>query len=1708
VTLDGSGTVVLDGSGGAILGAASGSNTLDNQETIAGEGAIGDGGVKALTLDNGGTIDADVTGATLIIDTGATVTNTGTLEATNGATLLVKDSVDNQASGVILATGNGSDVTIDPTMVTNAGEVAAKDGGTVDIADSTIDNVGDGFIEAIGAGSAIKLDQATISGGTLETSAGGVIETVSGNSTFANLAIATGSQVDVNDGTSLTLQGTIDNDGTITLEGGADLDLIVSGTVTLDGSGTVVLDGSGGAILGAASGSNTLDNQETIAGEGAIGDGGVKALTLDNGGTIDADVTGARLTIDTGATVTNTGTLEATNGATLLIKDSVNNTGGVITAMGSAATVQLAGGIDIAGGTLKTGSRTSAADGIIEILTAAGAMVLLDGSAHAVTIDGYVRVDAAATLGLAGTIDNEGTVVLASALDPSAVQAMATDVVVQGHVTLQGGGHIVMTDGTDAIVSNGAAATLSNVDNTISGAGTIGDAHLTLVNEAAGTIDADICGATLTIDTGRHTISNAGTLEATHGGVLVIDSRLDNSGQVLASHDGQIQIEADVHNKAGGAITAQSCGSITFDGVCVSNDANAAIGAATGGSIAFADSYFANCGQVDAGLGGIIAFCDSSVVNHGALDGDAFAGIQAGIGGAIVFEGSQVCNTGYIGAVGGLIIFADSCIDNSGGTGGNGIVAVDGGTIAFVQCDVVNSGLIGAFAGDGGPSAILIGDSTIHNACGTISAIGAGNSVELVNSTICGGALVTDDASCGDAGIIEILAPVPGGCNTTVFDGSGSAVAIGAFVQVDAGAVLELKGSIELCDGHNGTIALTELGCGKDAVGADLKIDGWVCLDGGGAVTLAGGADAITAASCGGVLENDSTILGAGRIGNGDTSLKLINDSCGVINADNASDSPLVIDTGCVAVCNAGVLEATCGGVLELRSDVDNSCTGVIAALGQGAEVDLHAITVSGGTLVTACGGLIETVCGTTTFDDVSIACGSQVQVDDGSALALAGTIDNDGTITLAAGGDPDLVIDGCVTLDGSGVVVLNGPGDAVVGDCGEGASVLHNASGIAGAGTIGGDGLILVNEACGTIDANACGQTLTVDTGHDVSNAGLMEATNGGTLQLADDVCNSGLLSASCGGTLDVTGCSITWSGDNACAGDNGIALDHGTLLVDTGALTLDGGGAVALDCGTIAAADCGDTLNNADVITGTGSIGCGGLVLNNEGCGVIDANVCGGTLTIDTGCNTVTNLGTLEASNGGTLNIASAVDNCGGTLVASSGGLLDVQSCISGGSATIAGGTLQFDAASNVNVTFCNGESGTDYGTLVLGDAAHFCGAIDGFAGTAGNACDSDTVELAGICETSYSVQCCGNNEILTICYGDDQHLTLTFDDFKATFTIVEKDGNTYIYDPPKAGADDKAAVTGDAAADKAGGPAAATDTAADGFHVNAGPGNVGGGPDGALGTLQNGTQHEAHIGSAVLNIADAGPGNAAHTDLGTALTSGAAVGAPALAGALTGQAGVFVAAAAPAPGVTGIVGASVVADAATLHTNGAAIGALSGPADVLPGHPGGALGIAASPLATTDSHTGATLSTASLGTASLGAAATTATTQAATAWGLNFGADQFHQGPDGFATAASGLHAETPGHPGAVAVGAAHDSFTFHTDAASNLLAPATAQPVHLDHLDGPAPAGIQLAALFTSEHLGGPVAEQVHLDTIASSSMDLFHQIVASAGHQSH
>jgi VCBS repeat-containing protein len=159
-----------------------------------------------------------------------------------------------------------------------------------------------------------------------------------------------------------------------------------------------------------------------------------------------------------------------------------------------------------------------------------------------------------AIMPLAGTINNGGTIELASIGSETRLQVLANG------LTLEGGGNVELSDGNGNVIAGTTPdATLTNLDNTISGAGQLGEGRLTLNN--AGTIIASGSNA-LTIDTGANEVVNSGTLRATGSGGLVIRSDIANSG-LLWANGGNIT----TNGKVSGTGSALIDGVATFETV-------------------------------------------------------------------------------------------------------------------------------------------------------------------------------------------------------------------------------------------------------------------------------------------------------------------------------------------------------------------------------------------------------------------------------------------------------------------------------------------------------------------------------------------------------------------------------------------------------------------------------------------------------------------------------------------------------------------------------------------------------------------------------------------------------------------------------------------------------------------------------------------------------------------------------------------------------------------------------------------------------------------------------------------------------------------------------------------------------------------------------------------------------------------------------------
>jgi hypothetical protein len=180
-------------------------------------------------------------------------------------------------------------------------------------------------------------------------------------------------------------------------------------------------------------------------------------------------------------------------------------------------------------------------------------------------------------------------------------------------------------------------------------------------------------------------------------------------------------------------------------------------------------------------------------------------------------------------------------------------------------------------------------------------------------------------------------------------------------------------------------------------------------------------------------------------------------------------------------------------------------------------------------------------------------------------------------------------------------------------------------------------------------------------------------------------------------------SGVSLTVTGTFNNAGVIKVSgVGAATSVIIKGSATLFGAGSIVLESGgvdriygsTYYGATARAVLTNFSTISGTGSVGLGELMVDNEAAGVIDAT---GAMALDTAGATLTNAGLLEATDGGTLGINDTrIANTGGTMAAA-GGVVDLQN------SDVVGGVLAGTRPINVN-TGSSTVDGADAGAIAL--------------------------------------------------------------------------------------------------------------------------------------------------------------------------------------------------------------------------------------------------------------------------------------------------------------------------------------------------------------------------------------------------------------------
>ena len=723
-----------------------------------------------------------------------------------------------------------------------------------------------------------------------------------------------------------------------------------------------------------------------------------------------------------------------------------------------------------------------------------------------------------------GSIENNLSLVVKSFLMLNGVSGgftLASRTGAPGDVYLRGG----MITGYTADTTNGAVTITDFANNSrISGYGWIGSdfnwagypkngGYLVLNNTALGTIDANVSGQTLTIATETSAINpirNDGVLAASNGGTLNVNTSHLTQG-------------------AAGVIRAEAGSKVALNGTQVSGGTIDGIGTgvvqSTNSATSLTDVTITARATFDIGR---TTLFNGSIVNRGRITNSEFdPAYVIGAGGVTLTGGGTVrLVDGYyeasiIGqAPSAVLTNVDNKILGVGAIGPDYMVS--GGTLTLI-----NKGLIGA------------DNDTVYDAK-DVDVLSIDGLARLANT----GTLEARNGARLE--IKSLVKPLENKGGTIQAVGKGSAVVIAT--QVDGGTVKAVSGGLVDVSGAtlNGlkdavtlsgsflfgnTTLLGRIvngGILANGSSAALKITPEdATLSGGGTIRLLGGYDnsGVTGTGAGSVLRNlDNTIIGVGGIGGGE--LSVVNQ--GRIVADRDAYKTDDVDTltidGVAALTNKGAMQAQNGAKLIVRgigTGTVQNAGGTIQAVGKGAVIEF-ATNLVGGTLGASKGGSV-TFAGSLVLDGQASPVtltgnlgGNRVTV------TLKGSVVNKGALAMP---DAAVSIGATTTLTGGGSIEFYQGffGSSGIFAAAPKLKLINVDNLIHGSGPFGGaTGLAFSNGANGRIVADRKGETLVVQTGNTIANAGVL-AAKGGILDIRDKVVGAGRLEVTGGGTLIV---------------------------------------------------------------------------------------------------------------------------------------------------------------------------------------------------------------------------------------------------------------------------------------------------------------------------------------------------------------------------------------------------------------------------------------------------------------------------------------------------------------------------------------------------------------------------------------------------------
>ena len=1067
-----------------------------------------------------------------------------TLANTTSIDSWIQCSIDNQ--GTISA--DQGDLKLFYNTKTNNGTMQAINGGTLLFTSTTVNNAG-GTITA-GPGSIVDFDAMTLAGGTLNGA--GTFDVSGWASVFDGTSdpVAVNGTVEVNSYGKVQMKGGINHASTIWLQdpGSGYSEIEISGDVNLQGAGQVIFNGPNDNRVISVNPGDVLtigpEQQWTTSADTDIDSRIITAI--DNHGTITADQ--GLLRLDTNPK-TNQGTLQATNGGTLLVQSiNINNTLGTITA-GDLSTIDL-NSATVTGGVLN-------GDGVFDI---SGTPSIFDGTTFPVNLVGKLEINSYGKLQLQGTLNNTSTIWIQ---DPGSGYS---EIEVIGSASVLGAGEVIFNSQNDnRIISSNATDVLTIGPSQhwkTSADADPWDNRIIASIDNQGTISADTGG--LTLDT--HPKTNHGLMQATNGGTLRFSStQLNNVSGQLTAGPGSI-VDLNASTITGGVLNGSGSFEVinttsTFDG---SGSPLQFSGTADLGSYGI---LVLRGGVQNAGRINITA--PSAGTGYLRIDGDV---VLTGTG-EVVFNSPNDNLIDSVDPADLLTIGTNQTLRTIAGTSpiysrlvaktvNEGTIHADGGGLQLDTHLKTNNSQISALNG----GKVRIYNTSVDNTNGTITAE-TGSMVEIQNATLTGGTLDGD-------GSFSVV-----GATGNIIDSSAAPVIFDSTMELGTGDTLTVRGNLE----NRGVINLSDLASGITY----LRLDGDVTLSGDGRVVFNSTEDNyIEGLDPAHVLTvGSSQLLTTSTDSRVDWS-RLVAETInhGTIRADGGGLQLLTNPKR-----NHHRIEAINGGNLRIyNTTIDNR--GATLFADHLSTVELSSATVSGGSLTaTRVGEDRGTyhVISTAMLDGSveTITLDGDLEIDGSETLTLVGTVQNDGIIhvTDLSSSVAYLNIDGDVSLLGSGQVRLESNDDNWL-DSADPTDVLTigpDQELVADPSTLAGASHSRILTACdnqGTITVDGGG--LQLDS-HAKTNNGLIHTLDGGNLRVeGTSVDNSGgVISLDAAGILHLYNGTIT-----------GGAIDgDGAIIPLTGTDTL---GDLSLGAGVTATIGTSRVLNLSGTVTNNGRI------------------------------------------------------------------------------------------------------------------------------------------------------------------------------------------------------------------------------------------------------------------------------------------------------------------------------------------------------------------------------------------------------------------------------------------------------------------------------------------------------------------------------------